>query len=105
MHISPGAEVLNQLASMRQQLQQERARVENALEKQKVWSFHEMTLCYRLLWTLDVSSFSTRGYSYAVNDPRCIGSLVCNAPGLEFEARVPDRALLCYFILIKLGSW
>jgi len=31
-----GAEVLNQLASMRQQLQQERQRVENALSQQKV---------------------------------------------------------------------
>ena len=33
-----GAEVLNQLAHMRQQLQQERQRVENALTKQKVRS-------------------------------------------------------------------
>lgn len=32
----PGADVLNQLAAMRRQLQTERARVENALDRQKV---------------------------------------------------------------------
>ena len=47
-----GAEVLNQLAHMRQQLQQERQRVENALTKQKVRSCVSVTL----------STFCTDGY-------------------------------------------
>ena len=47
-----GAEVLNQLAHMRQQLQQERQRVENALTKQKVRS------CVSVL----LSTFCTDGY-------------------------------------------
>ena len=49
-----GAEVLNQLAHMRQQLQQERQRVENALTKQKVRS------CVSVSVTL--STFCTDGY-------------------------------------------
>ena len=47
-----GAEVLNQLAHMRRQLQQERQRVENALTKQKVRSCVSVTL----------STFCTDGY-------------------------------------------